>query len=473
MQLNIKNIDYYYENQRFSKIKTRVKNAHYENVKILENINFLAEKGNFIGIIGPNGSGKSTLLKCISRILKPKKGVILLDNEELHSMKSKEVAKVLAAVSQNTTITFSFTAFEVVLMGRTPHLRRFESEGKSDINIAKEAMELTDTTQFADRYFTELSGGEQQRVIIAKALVQKPEILLLDEPISNLDIHHQYNILNLIKKLSIEQDLTVIIVLHDLNIASHYCDFLILMNNGKIISKGSPDAVLTKKNIAQVYHINSIVKKHPITNSIYILPFDENSLIKSKNITVHIICGGGTGSHLMHKIFNQGYTVTAGVLNELDKDYKTAKYRGIEVVSSKPFSPISDASFNENIDFIEKADIVILTSMPIGVENLKNIEAANIALKNKILIVINDIPISERDFTNGKATKYYQIFSKMQISADDICSIKVENFLNQKFKDISNLHNLHSNLRNKQGVLFVNNLEEVLPIINNNFLHES
>ena len=167
----------------------------------MQDITFSVETGDFLGILGPNGSGKTTLLKSISRVLKPRKGAIFLDDNSLYGMKTMEVAKKLAMVPQDSAITFSFTAFQIVLMGRTPHLSRLETESEKDLAIAKKAMAFTGTLHLADRLITELSGGERQRVIIARALTQEPKILLLDEPTTHLDVSNQLEIMDLLKQL--------------------------------------------------------------------------------------------------------------------------------------------------------------------------------------------------------------------------------------------------------------------------------
>ena len=210
----------------------------YGSIDVLKDVSFNVESGQFLGILGPNGSGKTTLLKSISRVLKPKKGAILIGKEDIYKMKTVEVAKQLAVVPQETPVTFDFSALEVVLMGRNPHMARFKMEGQKDLEIAKKSMDLTRTWEFADRPVTELSGGERQRVIIARALTQEPKILLLDEPTTHLDISNQLEIMDLIKELSKTKKLLIVAVFHDFNLAARYCDSLILLKDGKIIAVG-------------------------------------------------------------------------------------------------------------------------------------------------------------------------------------------------------------------------------------------
>ncbi len=382
--------------------------CYYGSIKVLESIDLLADSGDFIGVIGPNGSGKSTLLRSVSRILRPKVGTVLLNHTDIYALSSKEIAKRLAVVSQDNVINFAFTALEIVLMGRTPHQGRFEFEGERDMSIARKAMELTNTWYLSERPITELSGGEKQRVIIARALAQEPRILLLDEPTTHLDINHQIEIMDIIKRLTRTEGLIAISVFHDLNLASRYCDILALLDHGKVVSIGPPETVLTAENIKKVYHTGVLVKRHPVTNSLYIIPLpDEKPAAASQRMAIHLICGGGSGAQLMHCLTEHGYQVTAGVINVLDADHEAARYLNIPTISEAPFSPITQEAHQANIELIDQADIVILTNIPFGHGNLKNMEAASIASKGKPLVLIEDGPIEQRDFTGGDAEKCY------------------------------------------------------------------
>lgn len=249
-------------------------NCSYGDRSILNNININFEKNKFHSIIGPNGSGKTTLLKNILRVLPVENKCIYIDSKDVNSFKSKDFAKKLSSVPQNTNIDFDFSVMDIVLMGRTPYLKRFESEKENDIKIVKEAMEMTNTWDLKDKSINELSGGERQRVIIARALSQESEIMLLDEPISNLDIQHQIEILDTIKYLN--RNVTIIAVLHDLNLAAQYSDSLILLKDGKVLSHGAVEEVLTEKNIRDAYNIDAYIMKNPVTGKPHIIPISRN-----------------------------------------------------------------------------------------------------------------------------------------------------------------------------------------------------
>jgi iron complex transport system ATP-binding protein len=380
--------------------------CRYGSIKVLEDVSLAVKEGDFVGILGPNGSGKTTLLKSVSRVLKPHKGAILLNGADIYSLKEVEVARQVAVVPQDSAIGFSFTALDIVLMGRNPHMTRFQMESAKDIAIARKAMQLTNTWHLAERPINELSGGERQRVIIARALAQEPTILLLDEPMTHLDIINQLEIMDLVKELCVKEGLIVLAVFHDLNLAARYCTSAILLKNGRIFSAGTLDDVLTSKNIKNVFRVDAIVQKHLVTNSLYVIPLSLPKSPSSPKCAVHLICGAGTGTALMKILLDEGYSITAGVLNVLDTDLETAQFLKIPVTTEAPFSPITEKAHKANLGMIGKASMLVLTSVPFGYGNFQNLEAAKEALRKGIpTFVIEEVPIESRDFTKGKATK--------------------------------------------------------------------
>jgi iron complex transport system ATP-binding protein len=247
-------------------IKFKVENlslAYGRNV-VIKDLVFQVMPGEMVGLIGPNGSGKSTIIKALSRVIEPHSGKILLDGKNISGISRTELARLIGVVPQMPLLPSSFTAFEIVLMGRNPHLGLLQYESERDISITWQAMERTATQSLAERRISELSGGEIQRVVIARVLAQEPKSILLDEPTANLDISHQVEILNLIKNLCLENNLTVIITLHDLNLASQYCSRLILINHGRIHAQGTPGEVINPENIKEVYGAEECVYTHPV-----------------------------------------------------------------------------------------------------------------------------------------------------------------------------------------------------------------
>jgi iron complex transport system ATP-binding protein len=239
-------------------------NFRYDREWILNDISCEVNAGDFVGVIGPNGSGKTTLLRIIDGLLVPQNGGVWIKGAPISTMKRRDVARIIAVVPQDSEMTFPFTAEEVVLMGRSPHLGLMSFEGETDFRIAQHAMEMTDIIDLAPRRMNELSGGERQRVLIARALAQEPEVMLLDEPTAFLDIRHQMEILDLAKKLNKTKGVTVVAVTHDINLASMYCDRIIFLQDGSIRCMGSPDAVISETHIRDVYGIQVLVDTNPV-----------------------------------------------------------------------------------------------------------------------------------------------------------------------------------------------------------------
>ncbi|MFQ5838631.1 MAG: ABC transporter ATP-binding protein [Thermoplasmata archaeon] len=233
----------------------------YDGVTALENVSLRVGPGEAMGVLGPNGSGKTTLLRALSGVLSPQRGTVLLDERSLLDLPNRQRAKLMGVVPQKSRVDFEFTAFEVVLMGRSPHLDRFAVETETDFRAVREAMEATGTWELEARPFGQLSGGEQQRVIVARALVQGPRILLLDEPTAHLDLRYQYEIMELITRLRKERQLLVVAVFHDLNMAARYCDKAVLLRRGRIYAAGTLEEVLTVENLAAVYEVETVIDR--------------------------------------------------------------------------------------------------------------------------------------------------------------------------------------------------------------------
>ena len=236
---------------------------------VLDGLTFAVRPGEIIGVLGPNGSGKSSLLKILAKVLSPQEGLVRLFDSELAGMPQHDVARAVALVPQESQITFPFSITEMVLMGRFPHHRRMLSlsglgwEGPDDMRVAEEAMRETDVLHLAHRSVTDVSGGERQRAVIARALTQEPKVLLLDEPTAFLDLHHQLDICAILRRLNEERGLTVILVSHDLNLASQYCDRLLLLDKGRVVRLGPPEDVMTPEVLEEVYRCRVLVDRHP------------------------------------------------------------------------------------------------------------------------------------------------------------------------------------------------------------------
>ncbi|NKF06579.1 ABC transporter ATP-binding protein [Clostridium gasigenes] len=274
--------------------KVQVKNLRFsiDKKEILKDISFEIPKGSFVGVIGPNGCGKSTLLKNIYRLYKPSSGSILLDNKELAKMKDKDCAKEIAVLAQESNTHFDFTVEQIVKMGRYPYKSVFEDYSKADLKMVKEMLQKVGLESFGERSFSELSGGEKQRTLIARALVQNTEFLILDEPTNHLDIGYQIQLMDLVKGLNI----TTLSAIHDMNLAAMYCDYLIVMKDGKIIKFGTVEEVINSEMLKDIFGVNAHVGVNPINKKLQVSFMHTHEHIKGLG-TEHIHEDGFTGVH--------------------------------------------------------------------------------------------------------------------------------------------------------------------------------
>jgi cobalamin transport system ATP-binding protein len=244
----------------------------YAKEPVLRDISLEFQAGEFTGVIGPNGSGKSTLLKLIGGILPSSPETVFFKNHELSHYKKKELAISISWIPQEKQMAFSFKVIDIVLMGRHPYLSPLSFEGESDYQIAQDAMKQTQVLEFANRSFNEISGGEKQRVMIASAISQKPEVMLLDEPTSALDIKYQIEILNILKQLNEQENKSLILAMHDLHLASKFCKRLILLKEGRVFCEGPPDEVLKKEILEEVYEVKVKIFRDDEDGSLLVVP---------------------------------------------------------------------------------------------------------------------------------------------------------------------------------------------------------
>jgi iron complex transport system ATP-binding protein len=236
----------------------------YYNGLVLQDVTLSLPAGSMTSLIGPNGSGKTTLVKVLCGLLKPKRGTVLLAGADVGHLSRNEIARHVALVPQELVVPFDFTVYEMVMLGRTPYVSHLRGITARDRETVDRMLSLTATAHLAHRPFNELSGGEQQRVIIAMALAQEPQVLLLDEPVVHLDVNHQIEVLELIRRLNRDTGLTVLATMHDLNLASLYFDSLVMLNEGRIVSAGSPAEVLDEDLIRRVFRAEVRIQQHPV-----------------------------------------------------------------------------------------------------------------------------------------------------------------------------------------------------------------
>ncbi|MFZ7132732.1 MAG: ABC transporter ATP-binding protein [Eubacteriales bacterium] len=389
-------------------LETKALTVSYGEKIILDKVNIAIKEGEFVGILGPNGTGKSTLIKAITDLIDIHSGKIFINTMDNNGLSKKERAKLISVVPQEFSIDFDFTTFDIVMMGRNPHAGKRSKTEIDDYEIVKEAMQLTNTWAYKDRYFNYLSGGERQRVIVARAIAQQSCIILLDEPTSHLDIHHQLEIMELIHMLKEKRKMTVMAVLHDINMAARFSDRLLLLNHGHIVAEGTPEEVIKEEHLSKIYHMEMIVRENKILRKREIIPL---RVIKDKNIEsnrkIHVVSGGGSGEEILERLKSKGFSVTAGVLNQGDSDWEICKILKIPCVEALPFSNVTEDNAKENLKLMHQSDYILVTNVPFGSGNLKNLEVLR-QVEKMIYFYRNR---SDIDYTEGSA---YKILNELE-----------------------------------------------------------
>lgn len=381
----------------------------YGEKMVLQDVNFQVSKGEYVALIGSNGTGKSTLIKCVSGLLPLAGGEIEICGKDSRKLKAKERARLVAVVPQSYYVDYDFTVEDIVMMGRNPYIDFRHRESKEDHEIAERAMKLTKTDVFRDRPYNELSGGERQRVILARAITQQPQIILLDEPTSALDLHHQIEVMELIRDLNEKENITVMAVLHDINLASRFCSRIIILKDGKVKADGTPKQIINREEMESLYNMKLLVKNNPLLEKPEIIPIrvmDEEKV--QKPLRIHVICGEKGGVRLLEQLVNMGHHVSAGVLNQESDDDEICRYLEIPRIEIGPFQPVSAEDQERNLKLMEDADVVVVADIPFGEANIRNLDGLE-NVKGELYMNEN---IKRQDFTEGLLEKRLQEIAK-------------------------------------------------------------
>ncbi|AWH78628.1 ABC transporter ATP-binding protein [Clostridioides difficile] len=353
-------------------LKTNNLSVGYNNKVVISNINVEVKNGEILCLLGSNGAGKTTLLRSLSKLISPIKGEIYLNGVNINCISRKALSKKMALVLTNRLLGDLMTVQDIVNIGRYPYTGFFGNLSKKDLIMVDEALESVDALHLKKRYFDELSDGEKQKVLVARALVQEPEIIILDEPTTHLDIKHRLELINILKKLSKEKSISVILSLHEIDIALKSCDKVALIKNNKVIAYGQPEDVVDEDIINSLYELddknfNSLLGSVEISN-------------KSKN-EVFIIGGGGKATPIYRAFTKKGIGLYSGIIHENDIDYEIGRTMGIKMFTENPFEPISDESFDLAIRNLNDSKIIIDTGFSVGETNKRNIDIVKEALK--------------------------------------------------------------------------------------------
>ncbi|MDE2206259.1 MAG: ABC transporter ATP-binding protein [Armatimonadetes bacterium] len=379
--------------------------AGYGREPVLRGVSLDVHPGDRVALVGPNGSGKSSLIRALSGALPLQQGRVVVEGRPLLEWPQKQLARVVAVVSQSETPAFAFTVRDVVMMGRYAHLANGRTERSHDYEVAEGAMAATDVLHLASRVVTELSGGEYQRVILARALAQQPRILLLDEPTAHLDLAHQADILSLVRRQSVELGLAVVMAVHELGLAAEYCDTLLWMADGAVAAQGTPEETINAETIRLVYRAEVTVAANPITGKPMIASSRRIEPIDRRSVKVHLICGGGSGLEWVRGMLRAGATVSVGVVNQFDTDEAAAQALSLEAAVEAPFSAVSDDAAALCRKLMFAAELIMVAAAPFGHGNVRNLELALDAQAHGIPVAIAEAgPDLARDFTGGIAT---------------------------------------------------------------------
>ena len=376
----------------------------FERTPIFTGLNLQIERGEILSIIGPNGCGKSTLLRLLRGHLRPQAGEIHWDQTPLAQMSSRRLARQVAVVPQTTHVDFPFTVREMVAMGRYPHRQGlFTLSSADDDKAAQEALALTDVVELAERQVTQLSGGELQRVLLARALAQNTPVLFLDEATSHLDIDHRLELAELLVRLNRDQHKTIVQVSHDLDLAAAISQrILMLSSHGEIVALGTPQQVMTAANLHRLFRVDLRVEINPYTGTPQITPLINTRTRQLQHLKIHLFCGGGSGRILLRRLHLAQAELSAGPLNQGDSDHTTATALSITAIEELPFRPYSSTVLEQAREQIASADICVIATNWWGEGNIDCLDLALAAQALGKSVYLID-PQQKNDFTGGRA----------------------------------------------------------------------
>jgi len=375
----------------------------------LHDVDLEVPRGQLVALTGPNGSGKTTLLRAALGFLAPEAGSVELFGNEVLSLSVAERARRIAWVPQEENPREDAQLLDYVLYGRYAHLGWLQGETARDRDAALRALRAVGLEERAGDGILSVSGGEKQRAILARALVQEAPLVLLDEPTSHLDIAHQLDFLTRVRELSRERGVTVVSALHDLNLAARFSDRIVVLSRGRRVADGVPADVLSEELLARVWGVVADLRRDPRTGAPYLLPHHLVHPAPSGPGTflgkgpVHVVGGGGSGAPYLRALSEAGYRVTAGALHLLDSDLETAESLGALTAVEVPFAPIGEEVRERLRALLEEATAIVVAPFPVGPSNLPNLEEVRRSLGRVPIFLVRRAPGEEWDFTGGRA----------------------------------------------------------------------
>jgi len=378
--------------------------AGYDKKAVVSGVEINALKGQVICLIGPNGSGKSTILRTLAGMLAPVSGAVYIGSNDIRTIKPNELAKQMAVVLTESLNVNMTSAYEIASMGRIPYTGFFGRLNADDHAIVRECLQIVGAAELAERDFSSLSDGEKQKILIARALAQEPELIILDEPTSHLDIKHKIEILRILNRLSAASGVTVILALHDLDIAVKNCQFVMLIKDGKVVAQGHPEEIIGENTIGDLYSIEGAVFNSVIGSL---------EICNDKAPEVFVVSGAGTGTPVFRLLSRMGYGIATGILQKNDIDCFLAESMKLTVISEHSFEPVSEASRSAAGAYMKDAAFVVDTNFPVGTYNRCNIEMLQSAAGLKPVLSMRSPEEIERLY--GKESKAISVTSAGQL----------------------------------------------------------
>jgi len=378
--------------------------AGYDKKAVVSGVEINALKGQVICLIGPNGAGKSTILRTLAGMLAPVGGAVYIGNNDIRSITPNDLAKQMAVVLTESLNVNMTSAYEIASMGRIPYTGFFGRLNADDHRIVRECMQIVGAAELSERDFSSLSDGEKQKILIARALAQEPELIILDEPTSHLDIKHKIEILRILNRLSAVNGVTVILALHDLDIAVKNCQFVMLIKDGKVAAQGRPEDIIGKDTIGDLYGIEG-AEFNSVMGSL--------EMCNDKAPEVFVVSGAGTGTPIFRLLSRMGYGIATGVLQKNDIDCLIAESMKLTVISERSFEPVSEASRAAAEACLRNTAFVVDTNFPVGAYNRCNIELLNSVSGSKPILSMRSPEEIERLY--GKESKVIGVSSVGQL----------------------------------------------------------
>jgi len=383
-------------------------------VDVLRGVDCTIDRGEFVGIVGPNGAGKTTLLRTVSGLLEPAAGTVRVAGEDVGTLSARESSRLVAVVPQTSHIAFPFDVRRIVEMGRNPHRSRFSPPTPADRAAVDRALAMTRTAELADRPIDEVSGGERQRVLLARAVAQGTPVVLLDEPTASLDVNHQVETLELVREL-VAEGRTAVAAIHDLGLAARYCDRLLVLADGGVLARGPPEEVLAGGTVERAFDVPAAVTTDPVTDSPAVRALRSTVDPAAIPDAVHVVGSGPTAAGVLTRLDALGVGVSAGPAPAGGAVAETARELGVDAWAVEPFAPLSGADLDALDGRIDRAGATVVADLEVGAGNQLALET--LADAAPALVVVERRPFAARNHAGDRAAERYDRLRREGVTA--------------------------------------------------------